>query len=200
MTDIRTRPMTKRRFILLLALWTLGIGVSLAALGWWLWWISLLIVGLVLVGLGVAWLGYVLVAKEGDPISAAYRRYMRTFIPAMGGYLLTILALTSVPRSLPLWAITLVALLPVLPMALVVMSMWRLTCASDELKQRIQREAVFITCGVVGLLAFAVGMLEMVGIFDLRAGLIYVLPVMFLVYGMANWWCRRKYGVEEGDC
>lgn len=200
MTDAPVKPVTKRGYILRMALWILAIGVPLLVLGWWFSRWTLVSLAAVMVTLGVAWLVYVLVTKDGDPISPAYRRYMRTVMPAMGGYMLAIMVLTSIkPHSLPVWGMVLVALLPVVPMVLVVISMWRYTRESDELRQRIQREAVFITCGVVGILAFALGMLEMVKVIHIDSGLFYVLPLMFAIYGLASRWCARKYGVKV-DC
>ncbi|HEX7340811.1 MAG TPA: hypothetical protein VF269_00905 [Rhodanobacteraceae bacterium] len=184
-----------RRYMLRIALWSLGIGVVLALAGWWMW-RPVFYLGCVMGLLGVGWLAG-LPMQSRDPVTPAFRHYIRTVLPAMGGYVLAVLVFDVVKVSLlPPWARVLVALLPVLPMVWVVFAMWRYTVQIDELERRVQLEAVFLTCGVVGLLAFAVGMLEMTRIVTLRAGLFYVLPLMFLVYGIANWWCRRKYGLK----
>lgn len=195
MTETGAKPMSKRGFFLRLSLWTLALGVVLLAVGWWLWhpvmqfgWLCLL--------LGVLWLISVpRISKE--PMRPAGRRYLRTMLPAMGGYVLAIFMLGLFRHeALPIWARVLLALLPVLPIGWVVVAMWRVARDSDELERRIQLESVFVTCGAVGLAAFAVGMLEMARVVHLDAGLFWVLPAMFLVYGIANWRCRRKYGLE----
>lgn len=194
MTDT-AQPMSRRRAFLWLALWALGIGVVCLALGWWLW-KPLRDLGWLGVILGAAWLVCVPLASD-EPMTRAYRRYLRAFLPAMGGYVLAIFVLGFVRHAgLPAWALAALALLPVVPMVWVVLTMWRFARDSDELERRIQLEAVFVTCAVAGLAAFAVGMLQMVGLVRFDAGLFFVLPGMFLVYGVASWWCRRRYGMR----
>ncbi|MDN5864886.1 MAG: hypothetical protein L0I62_06675 [Gammaproteobacteria bacterium] len=197
MTDA-VRTMTRRRSTFLMAMWALGAGAPLAALGWWLW-TPLFYLGVLLLILGATWLLCVpMVSRE--PLSPAHRRYLRTFFPAMGGYVLAIFVFGFLQHvALPTWVMILVALLPVLPMIWVVVTIWRYTRESDEMEQRIQLETVYLTCGVVGLLAFAAGMLEMAGVYRFEGGLFFVLPAMFLIYGIAGWWCRRKYGLK-GMC
>ncbi|HEX7340578.1 MAG TPA: hypothetical protein VF271_11675 [Rhodanobacteraceae bacterium] len=204
MNDVTKKPLTNRRLMWLLAWWALGIGLVLCVIGWGLWagpgWAifrDVLWLGVVCVLLGVIW-ALCAPRQSTELVSRAYRRYVRTFVPAMVGYVLAIFVMSSVDKgALPLWARVLLGLLPVLPMLWVVVVMWRFMHDSDELERRVQQEAVYATCGVVGVVSFALGLLQAVGALSLEVGLIYVLPAMFAVYGVANWWCRRKYGLTE---
>ncbi len=191
--------LTKRRLFRRMGVGAAVVGLLLLALGWRYAWPDARKIGYVCAGLGAFWLLWSF--RLGDePMRPAYRSYLRQFLPAMAVYLLAIVVLETVSRQgLPVWAGALVAMLPVVPMVWVVVSMWRLVRSLDELERRIQVEAIYLTCGIVGLLSFAVGMLEQVGVIVLENGLILVLPAMFAVYGAAGWFCRRKYGFE-GMC
>jgi hypothetical protein len=189
---------SKRRSTMVIGAWALGTGIPLALIGWWLRQ-PLMWLGVLCAGLGVIWL---LTSRltSNDPITGAHRRYLRAFFPAMGAYVVAIFVYGYLrDAGLPVWARVLTALLPVLPIAWVVVSLWRYVRGSDELEQRVQIESIYITCGVVGVASFFVGMLESAGVVQLSSGLILVLPAMFLVYGVVGWWCRRKYGLS-GVC
>lgn len=189
------KPMTKRRLFLRMGLWAIGIGVVLLLAGWWLW-SPLMQAGWPAVGVGVAWL-LLLPWISREPIRPAGMRYLRVGIPAMGGYVVALLVI-RLARELaaPTWAMALLAVLPVLPMVWMVIAMWRLTRDSDELERRVTLEAALVTGGVVGLLTFAAGMLQVVGVLHAGKWLIFVLPLMFLVFGVATWWIRHKYGMR----
>lgn len=204
-----TKPWSKQRLMRVAGVWATALGAVLVALavifavavpgvypivGYLLFPIggSCLFVGLV-------WLVTSVWASK-DPLSAATRRYLRHVFPAMGGYVLAIVALTIVTRAdMAVWLKALVALIPVLPMVWVVFSMWRFVRDSDELERRIQMESFYVTCGIVCLLSFAGGMLEIVEVVQIKAGLFYVLPLMFLVYGLVHWITQRRYGFK-GVC
>lgn len=102
-------------------------------------------------------------------------------------------------HSLPTWLMVLATLLPALMVALVVFFEWRYVRAIDELERRVQLEAMFIAGGVTGVVTFTAGMLRSFGVVEFKGGLIMVLPLMSLVYGIAGWCCRRKYGLK-GMC
>jgi hypothetical protein len=188
--------MSKRRSTVVMGGWALGVGMTLALLGWWLW-RPLMWLGVLCAGLGVIWLLASRFSSK-DPMTGAHRRYLRALFPAMGAYVVAIFVYGSLAHAgLPTWARALIALLPVLPVAWVVVSLWRYVRGSDELEQRVQIESIYITCGVVGVASFFVGMLESAGVVQLSSGLLLVLPAMFLVYGLVGWWCRRKYGLNS---
>src|SRR5699024_3559782 len=135
------------------------------------------------------------------PMSRANRRYIRSAMPAMGAYLLAILVLSTAQHAdIATWLKAVVALLPVLPMIWVVFSMWQLLRDSDELERRGGMESIYISCGVVGLATFAGGMFQMMGLLKLPDALFFVLPAMFAVYGVAQWFVRRKYGLQGPCC
>lgn len=192
------KPMTKRRLFRWMGASAIGIGVALLLMGWWLW--PLLVrMGWPTVGVGLAWL-LLSPWMSKEPMRPAGLRYLRTLLLAMGGYFAA-LCVVSLSRGLamPTWAMGLLAMLPVLPMAWVMFAMWRVTRDSDELERRIVLEAAFITGGVVGLLTFAVGMLQIVDVLHAGKWLFLILPLMFLVFGVTTWWVRRKYGLQ-GIC
>lgn len=147
-------------------------------------------VGVMLMAIGVT----------DEPPTSAEQTYKRSVAPAMVLYVLIMLGLAFAgDTAWPEWARALSAMLPVLPIAWVIYAIWRYVRDSDELERRIQLEAIFATCGIVAVLTFAGGMLEVMDVVTVEGGLFYVLPVMFLVYGASSWRCRRKYGVK-GMC
>ncbi|HET8555518.1 MAG TPA: hypothetical protein VFL78_11890 [Rhodanobacteraceae bacterium] len=192
MTDV-ARPLTRRGLILRMGLWAVGIGVVLLAGGFL--WKSLFPLGGAAIVTGAAWL-VISPFCSTDVVRKAHLRHVREMLLAMGGYFVALFVLNMAKRLyLPPWALVLATLLPVLMVALVVVSEWRQVRDSDELEQRVQLEAMHVAGGVTGILAFAAGMLREVGVFDFDGGLILVLPMMFLLYGAASWWFRRKYGL-----
>jgi len=197
MTDTAAAP-TYRHFLLVFALWALGVGFSMVAIGWWFW-RPLFYLGFGAIVPGVIWL-LLLPFVSRDPASPAMRRFYRMFLPAMGIYLLAIAVFCMVEDlSLAPWVTIVVALLPVAPVTWFVLMMWRLIRDSDELMQRIHMESLLVSSGVVGVLTFAGGMLKAVDAIQLGDGLFYVFPLMCLIYGVVNWRCMRKYGFK-GIC
>lgn len=81
----------------------------------------------------------------------------------------------------------LVVLLPVLPMLLVVCAILRHMARMNELWQRIQMQAVGVTCGLVGTVTFALGFPQGARLVPSFAGeMIWVLPAMLGVWGVAT--------------
>ncbi len=202
--------MTRKRWFRYLALWALGIGLAclLTGLGIATWvapasadpFVRVLFpMASVCLVCGLLWLVMTPWISD-DLLDRAHRRYMRQVLPAFVGYVLAmaLLALTR-DADLPTWCRALLALLPVLPIAWVVWAMWDYIQHCDELERRVQIEATYLTCGIVGVLTFAGGMLQNMGVLALKGALVNVLPLMFVVYGVAGWWCRRKYGLK-GMC
>lgn len=189
------RPLTRRRLFRRMGLWAIGIGAVLLATGWWLW-PPLVPAGWPVLLVGAIWL---LLSPwiSNDPVRPAGLRYLRAGLPAFGGYVAALLVVRLAREfDLPAWAMALLAMLPVLPMVWMVFAMWRLARDSDELERRVVLEAAFVTSGVAGLLTFAAGMLQVVGVLDAGKWLIFVLPLMFFVFGVASWWSGRKYGLR----
>lgn len=131
-----------------------------------------------------------------DPNRMLQRRYLREFLPAMLGYVLvlpiSIILLLRV--DLPTGWKVVVALLPVLPMAFVVRAMLRHMLRQDELQQRIELQAVAITCAVIGLASFSLGFLQNVRVLPSPTwAMLWVLPLMIGVYGMVRFLLARRY-------
>src|SRR3546814_4893933 len=114
-------------------------------------------------------------------------RYIRELFPAMVGYMVllpvSILLLKHV--VMPVSFKVVVVLLPVLPILLVMRAMTRLLRGLDELQQRIQLQAMGMTCAIIGAGTFALGLLQgadLVPVF--RDQIVWVLPATFSVWGM----------------
>ena len=131
-----------------------------------------------------------------DPNRMLQRRYLREFLPAMLGYVfvLPISIILLLRVDLPTGWKVVVALLPVLPMAFVVRAMLRHMLRQDELQQRIELQAVAITCAVIGLASFSLGFLQNVRVLPSPPwAMLWVLPLMIGVYGMVRFLLARRY-------
>ncbi|MBN8716254.1 MAG: hypothetical protein J0I72_01235 [Stenotrophomonas sp.] len=127
----------------------------------------------------------------------AGRRYLRALWPIMVAYSLTLfLSLWLVKRgidSLPLRA--LVAILPAMPIALLMRAALRYLREIDELQRRIETEAIGIASLLVALLYFAGGLLQKAKVIeiDAAAAMIWVFPLLCLIYGIAKMVLTRRY-------
>ena len=95
--------------------------------------------------------------------------------------------------SVPLRAV--VAVLPVLPIALMMGAGLRYLREIDELQRRIETEAIGIASLLVSLLFFAGGLLQKAQVFDVDAGvaMIWVFPLLCAIYGIAKMILTRRY-------
>lgn len=128
--------------------------------------------------------------------STLRRRYLREFLPAMGGYVVALGAsiwLLHVVET-PVLRV-LLALLPVPPVALAVRAIVRYIRDSDELQRRIELEAVSAATALVSLLYFAGGLLQMAEVIDIPAGpaMFWVFPMICLVYAATKAFVSRRY-------
>ena len=127
----------------------------------------------------------------------AGRRYLRALWPILVGYSLTLfLSIWLVKRgidSVPLRAV--VAVLPVLPIALLMRAALRYLREIDELQRRIETEAIGIASLLVSLLFFAGGLLQKAKVVDIDAAvaMIWVFPLLCLAYGLAKMVLARRY-------
>ena len=124
------------------------------------------------------------------------KRYMREFIPAMVGYMLALpvsillLLMVDMPTALQV----VVAMLPVVPMVGVMRAMLRHMLRQDEMQQRIELQAVAITCAVIGVATFSLGFLQNVRLLPSPAWLmLWVLPLMIGTYGLVRALITRRY-------
>ncbi|WP_281851563.1 hypothetical protein [Dyella sp. GSA-30] len=135
------------------------------------------------------------------PMRGIYRRYYREFVPAMLAYVVIMLFgwpyLHHVDQPL-LKAV--LALLPVVPIALVIRAMVRLVLGSDELEQRTHLVGLAVATAVVAVLSLAGGFLAAAHVVDLDGTiLIWVFPILMLTYSAGRSWANRRYGVD-GFC
>ena len=95
--------------------------------------------------------------------------------------------------SVPLRAV--VAVLPVLPIALMMGAALRYLREIDELQRRIETEAIGIASLLVALLYFAGGLLQKAKVVDLDAAMamIWVFPLLCAAYGIAKMVLARRY-------
>lgn len=127
----------------------------------------------------------------------ASRRYIRALWPIMIGYSLTLfLSLWLIRRgieSVPLRA--LVAVLPALPIALLIRAALRYLREIDELQRRIETEAIGIASLLVSVLYFGAGLLQLAKVVQVDAGaaMIWVFPLLCLAYGIAKMVLTRRY-------
>lgn len=130
-------------------------------------------------------------------LRAVHRRYLREFLPAMLAYVvLIVLYGVLVPRieSLP-WRIVL-ALLPLLPIVLVIRAIVRVIRDQDELERRIDLEAIAIAAMSAGFGYFSFGLLLSAGVgwaVDPAAVAIWVMPCLFAGFGVAKLLVARRY-------
>lgn len=181
-------------------------GLALAALGQWaLPWPARMV--RMWTGIGVAYLlGALLLSlmprwwrQHCDETFAqpAGRRYVRALWPILIGYALLLFASVWLIRggiaSAPLKA--LVALLPVLPLVLMVRAALRYLREIDELQRRTETESIGIASLLVSLLYFAAGLLQLAKVVSIDAGaaMIWVFPLLMLFYGIAKFLAVRRY-------
>lgn len=128
---------------------------------------------------------------------ALQRRYLREFMPAMLGYVLALFLSMWLLRTfaLPDALRALVALLPVPPIALAVRAIVRYIRDTDELQRRIELEALSIATAGVSLAYLSAGLLQAAKVIDVpaSAAMIWVFPLVCLVYGVAKVVVARRY-------
>ena len=86
---------------------------------------------------------------------------------------------------------TLIALLPILPVAWVGIIILRFIRSLDELQQKIQLEAVVFAAVMTGLLTGAYGFLEGVGYPELDT--VWILPMLMVLWVGGQVLARRRY-------
>ena len=127
----------------------------------------------------------------------AGQRYLRALWPALIGYSLALfLSLWLLRRGIdPLPLRALVAVLPVLPLALMMRAALRYLREIDELQRRIETEAIGIASLLVSVLYFAGGLLDKAKVlhFDAAMAMIWVFPLLMLCYGAAKFFVTKRY-------
>ena len=135
--------------------------------------------------------------RRAEPMRAVDRRYLREFFIAMAAYTLIVVAVPLVMEQVRgVVGRTVLALLPIVPTIFVARALVRRILGGDELERRTFLEATAIAGLVVALASFSLGFLQAAGLVELRDGLIFVLPAMISVWGVALPWVRRRYSDE----
>lgn len=120
------------------------------------------------------------------------RQYQRQFLLAGLGYLLVLPFSIWLLKTIDFGALEFaVVLSPVVPIIWGVRVSLRLLELMDELQQRIQLIALGFAAIVTGLVTFAYGFLE--GIGWPRVELIWVLPLMIILWGVGKKFAERRY-------
>lgn len=78
-----------------------------------------------------------------------------------------------------------------LPMLFVMRAILRHMLRQDEMQQRIELQALAITCALIGIAAFSMGFLQNVQLLPWL--MLWVLPLMIGTYGAARWRVSRRY-------
>lgn len=124
------------------------------------------------------------------------RRYRIQIFAIMAVYVVVLLAVWPYARhaeSMPLKAV--LALLPTLPVLVVIGLMVRRVMTSDEFEQRLHLLALSVATGVVAALSLVGGFLAAAHVVALDGDiLIWVFPALCGTYGVARLLLARRYG------
>ena len=127
----------------------------------------------------------------------AGRRYIRAMWPILIGYsLILFFSGWMLKRGIDSVALrAAVALLPVLPLLLLLRVALRYLRETDELQRRIEIEAIGIASLLVSMLYFGGGLLVQAKVLSLNTGavMIWVFPLIMLFYGIAKFFAVRRY-------
>ena len=129
----------------------------------------------------------------------ALKRYHREFFPAMAAYVVVLLGsvwlLKHHGAQLGVVTRSLLALSPMLPIALASRAIVRVIRDSDELERQIDLEAVAIAGLVVSLIFFSLGLLAGADVIPLDGSTvaIWVFPALMGTYGIAKLWASRRF-------
>lgn len=116
-------------------------------------------------------------------------RYAREFMPAMLVYMLVMLYVWPLHRTMePGWLKVITALSPVLPVAWAVLVSIRYVLGSDELERRQHMEALAIGVAIVSVVSMTFGFLGAAHVLTIDGALamLLVYPALCLSYGLAH--------------
>jgi hypothetical protein len=127
----------------------------------------------------------------------AGKRYIKALWPIMIFYTLSLFASIWVIKrgvdSLPLRAV--IAVTPALAIVLLMRAALRYLREIDELQRRIETEAIGAASLLVSVLYFAGGLLDKAKVlhFDAAAVMVWVFPLLMLIYGLAKYVFTKRY-------
>lgn len=121
------------------------------------------------------------------------KRYYKEFFISIAAYVIILISSVFTLKQFELpqvWQVV-IALLPVIPIAFVIISITRALRDSDELQQKVQYSAIMFSAVSTGLITFSYGLLENVGFPPFPT--IWVLPIMFMLWGFSLGYFWKKY-------
>jgi len=155
----------------------------------------------VLYGLAIGCLiGAVMKARAPDACDTdtpeQRRRFLREFLPAMVLYVVAVIGSVYLLKRVdePILR-TLVALMPVPPIALAMRAIVRHIRDADELQRQIELEALSVATLLVSLGYLTAGLLQKAFVIDVPSSvaMIWVFPLVCVVYGFAKILVGRRY-------
>ena len=124
------------------------------------------------------------------------KQYRSQMLAVMTIYVVLMLAewpYVRIVPSLP-WKIAL-ALAPVVPVVVAIWLTAQRVMHSDELQQRLHLMALSVATGMICALTLVGGFLCASGVLALKGDvLIWITPILSIVYGVTHLWLRRSYG------
>ena len=125
-------------------------------------------------------------------MNQASKNYARDFTMTMIAYTVIIIVSRLLLNNLgdSLWRFP-IALLPVIPIIILILAFMRYLSAIDELQQKIQLQAIGFAAGTTGLLTFAYGFLELAGF--PRFSTFFIFPMMIMLWGIGLSYFSRRY-------
>jgi hypothetical protein len=126
-------------------------------------------------------------------MTTAAKTYTRNIILAFSAYGLILFGVNSFMNAseLPQWQMAILALLPMLPVLLVIKSVLVFAASWDELQRKKSTEAMIVAFFVTGFGTFAYGFLEGVGFPTMDT--IWVMPLMMASYILGQLIVARRY-------
>lgn len=124
------------------------------------------------------------------------RRYLREFLPGMAAYVAGVLLSAWWLRHLEAPVLrALVALLPVPGIVFAMRALVHYIRGVDEMQQRIELEAVSIATAMVSVGYLTAGFLQSAHVINVESvdAMIWVFPLICLVYGLVKVVVRRRY-------
>lgn len=155
------------------------------------------------VGLLLCWVCFMLLprwCKDAMDIqrqTKAGRQYLRRMMPAMFAYVILLpISMFLIRRGIDqVFVRALVALLPVLPIALILFAFIEYVRNVDEFQRKVELESIGIAALVVSLGYMSAGFLQLAKVihFDAGAAMIWVFPVLSISYGFGKLLALRRY-------
>ncbi|HET7125990.1 MAG TPA: hypothetical protein VFI26_02685 [Lysobacter sp.] len=124
------------------------------------------------------------------------RRYLREFLPPMAAYVVLVFLSVWLLKRVDAPALrTLVALMPVPPIAFALRAIMRYIRDADELQRRIELEAVAFSSAFVSFAYLTGGFLQAARVIEVRAAdaMLWVFPLTCLAYGVVKIVVSRRY-------